>query len=153
MSVLDETCGHGCVIASHKGQGTNGHCTCDERKLRRAVRAYRARLAAVERERDEARSNVEVMREGLEVATTAFEQVTAEFETAATDAMSERDALAARVAELEAALVQARNGPFMCEWCGEMKAAHGWAACGDCGGETHAALDAAHENNNKGDDQ
>lgn len=39
---------HGCIVATPKGQGTNGGCRCDERILRRAIRKMRRELAAVD---------------------------------------------------------------------------------------------------------
>jgi hypothetical protein len=36
-------CGdHSCAVAKPRGMGTNGHCRCDERTLRRALRRERA---------------------------------------------------------------------------------------------------------------
>lgn len=34
-------CGHSCVCATATGMATNGPCSCDERKLRRAVQFWR----------------------------------------------------------------------------------------------------------------
>jgi hypothetical protein len=36
-------CGHGCVIAQCRGMAPNSNCSCDERKLRRAVMWWRRR--------------------------------------------------------------------------------------------------------------
>lgn len=42
-------CGnHPCDVSTNTGMGPNGHCSCDERTLRRALRWYKKRVIELE---------------------------------------------------------------------------------------------------------
>lgn len=59
-------CDHSCVCNKAKGQATNGHCRCDERTLRRAIRWWRAKAKYLEYHLDKVEDELSEVKNDLD---------------------------------------------------------------------------------------